>query len=82
MKKPYAKPSIHFETLSIGSPASSSCEAIANFAEGICSASVDLGLGEVIEIFQLSDICYYSTPDLSDLFCYHAPSDNTNIFSS
>lgn len=82
MKKAYSKPTMHFESLSVGSVVFSNCEAIANFAEGICSVSVDLGFGEVIEIFHQTDVCYYSAPDMTDMFCYHAPSDATNVFSS
>lgn len=82
MKKAYSKPILQFEPLSVGSNATSSCEAIANFAEGYCSVSLDLGGGEILEIFQLEEVCFYSAPEVNDFVCYHAPSDFNNVFSS
>ena len=82
MKKPYSKPTLYFEALALGSGAASGCEAIANFAEMVCSISLDLGGGEIIDVYQLPEICMYSTPDVKDFVCYHAPSDSNNVFSS
>jgi len=80
MKKKYVTPAIHFETLSIGTSVSSSCEGIVNFAPDLCSVTVDVGFE--MQIFQSENICPYSGPDVNDLVCYHAPSDNNNVFSS
>ncbi len=80
MKQSYVKPTVSFEKLSVGAPIASSCEGIANFAAGLCSVTIDVGFE--IEIFQTADICEYHGPDVDDMVCYHAPSDNNNIFTS
>lgn len=80
MKKSYSKPVIRFESLSIGSFSSSECEGIANFASGLCSVTIDIGFE--IEIFQLESVCPWCTPDVNDMVCYHAPSENNNVFTS
>ncbi len=74
------KPAIQFESLSAGAPIASSCEGIANFAMGLCSVTIDIGFE--IEVFQTADICAYHGPEVDDMVCYHAPSDNNNIFTS
>ncbi len=79
-KKKYVRPGIHFESLAIGTNISSSCEGIANFAAGLCSVTVNVGFD--LEIFQLENVCPYTGPDVNDLVCYHAPSDNNNVFTS
>ena len=66
--------------LGAASPAASSCEAIALFAELNCPIRVNIGFD--IEIFQEANICDYHTPDVNDMVCYHAPADNNNVFTS
>ena len=80
MKKAYMKPVLQFEKLSVGTPAASSCEGIANFAMGLCSITIDIGFP--MEIFQTAEICEYHGPEVDDMVCYHAPSDNNNVFTS
>ena len=80
MKKNYSKPAIHFEMLSVGTSVSSSCEGIANFAMGLCSITIDVGFE--MNIYQTPDICDYTGPEVDDMICYHAPSDNNNVFTS
>ena len=80
MKKSYFKPSVRFETLSVGAPVASSCEGIANFAMGLCSVTIDVGFE--MNIYQDEAICEYTGPDVDDMICYHAPADNNNIFTS
>ncbi len=80
MKKTYEKPKIRLEMLSISTPVASSCEGIANFAIGLCSVTIDVGFE--MEIFQSANICEYHGPGVDDMVCYHAPSDNNNIFTS
>ena len=80
MKKQYMKPAINFESLSIGTSVSASCEGIANFAMGLCSITIDAGFP--MDIFQTENICEYSGPGVDDMVCYHAPSDNNNVFTS
>ena len=80
MKKNYSKPAIRFEMLSVGTPVSSSCEGIANFAMGLCSITIDVGFE--MNIYQDENICEYTGPELDDMICYHAPSDNNNVFTS
>ena len=80
MGKNYVKPAVHLEPLAVGTPVTGSCEGIANFAAGLCSVTVNIGYE--IEIYQSENICQYHGPDLDDLVCYHAPSDNNNIFTS
>ena len=80
MKKTYSMPSIQKQTLSLGSGVSSSCEAIATFAEMVCAVVIDIGFE--ITIFQDPVICEYTGPDVNDMVCYHAPADNNNVFTS
>ena len=80
MKKAYSKTTLQFETLSVGSDAISARETTANFADGVCSVSLDLGGDEIIDIFQSEGICVSGTPDVSDFVCCHAPSDYNNVF--
>lgn len=80
MKKVYAKPTITKQVIAASSPVAASCEAIALFAETVCPIKVDIGFE--IEIFQDGSVCDYSAPDVNDMVCYHAPSDNNNVFTS
>lgn len=80
MKKTYVKPALGFETLSVGGTVSSSCEGIANFAVGLCSITIDVGFE--MNIYQDPTICDYTGPGIDDMICYHAPSDNNNVFTS
>lgn len=79
-QKRYKKPELVYESFALSQDIASGCEGIANFAEGVCSVTVDVGFP--MEIFQNPAVCSNVPPNPDDYVCYHAPSDGNNIFSS
>ena len=81
MKRVYEKPTVYIEDLMLSQSIASSCYGIANFAEDICSVTVS-AYGMTINIFEDKFICEYIGSGLDGIVCYHAPADNTHVFSS
>lgn len=82
MKKAYKRPIVYFESTETTQNPSSGCEAIANLAENQCSITVtDPDLPGVEErFFTIQIIC---EPVINgDSFCYHAPTEWNNVYSS
>ncbi len=84
MKKVYEKPKIQYESFSLSDSISSGCEGIANLGEGACAVNPKdlLEIGEVINIFNNDLICDDTNIDDRNWFCYHAPAEWNNVYSS
>lgn len=80
MKKEYQRPELYYESFSLCSAIAAGCEGIANFAENACTVTLK-GEGYELVLFN-SSICLDSPPNADDYLCYHAPSENNNVFSS
>ena len=76
-KKPYIKPTVVFEKLSMSTELSSSCAMNITFAEWICPVPIPEWGNETV--FQEYN-CDWSND--SGYVCYHVPTISTNIFSS
>lgn len=81
MKKEYQRPELFYESFSLCSAIAAGCEGIANFAENQCSVTLS-GPGYSLSLFHDSQICSDTPPNADDYVCYHAPSENNNVFSS
>lgn len=81
MKKEYRKPKLWYENFQLSQTIASGCSAIANFAEGMCSVTIE-GPGYSIKLFSDQVICENSPPNPDDYVCYHAPAEGMNVFSS
>lgn len=79
-KKKYEKPCIVYDCFEMSQSIAGNCIGIANFAETVCSVTVNIGFD--IEIFQQEPVCKWTGPEVDDMVCYHAPSDNNNVFTS
>lgn len=84
MKKTYEKPRLAYESFALSNSISSGCEAISNQLENQCPVIpkdwYDAGLTDTI--YAIDFICEETGVEYTNLFCYYAPSDNNNIFSS
>ena len=81
MRKIYQKPELYYESFMLSQSIASGCEGIANFAENQCSVTLS-GPGYELSLFHDSNICFDTPPNADDYVCYHAPSENNNVFSS
>ena len=79
MKRTYNEPKIFFESFSLAQNIAAGCELIQqNNAQGTCPVLVpDWGLTYISE-----DTCSDTVPGGNDSICYHAPSENYNVFNS
>lgn len=78
-KKVYKKPELYYESFTLSSSIAAGCEGIATFGEGMCGIYVpELNF----TLFTLEMSCQVTTPANDDTFCYHAPTDSNNVFSS
>ena len=84
MKRVYNKPMIIYENFELSMSIAGNCEAIANHIEGACSVSPKdlLDMGIRINIFNNISICDDADPTGHNQFCYHAPTEGNNVFSS
>lgn len=84
MKKNYEKPQIHYESFALSNSISSGCEAISNGLENECPIIpkdwYDAGYMETI--FAIDSICENTETDQRNRFCYYAPADTNNVYSS
>lgn len=79
MKKPYEKPRIYYESFALSDRISAGCEGIANLGEGQCSIKIpEFGKS----IFSIDLVCDITVPGGDDSFCYHAPTEWNNVYSS
>lgn len=78
-KRRYEKPCIIYDGFEMSQSIAGNCEGIANFAENLCSVTVNIGFD--IQIYNNSN-CEYTGPDFEDMVCYHVPSDFNNVFTS
>lgn len=81
MKKEYQRPELFYESFSLCPAIAAGCEGIANFAENACSVTLK-GEGYELVLFHNTAICRDCPPNADDYLCYHAPTENNNIFSS
>lgn len=85
MKTGYEKPQIQFENFELSQSISAGCELISNQAQYSCSVPVtEPGWGTVILYMDEDGGCTTTpaNPGAGDGLCYHAPSDNNNVYSS
>lgn len=81
MKKKYQRPELYYESFALCSTIAAGCEGIANFAENACTVTLR-GDGYELVLFNSNTVCLDSPPNADDYLCYHAPTENNNIFSS
>ena len=81
MKKKYQRPELYYESFALCSTIAAGCEGIANFAENACTVTLE-GEGYKLVLFNSNTVCLDSPPNADDYLCYHAPTENNNIFSS
>lgn len=84
MKKTYSKPEIMFEDFTLAVNIAAGCEKkINNPSQGACG--VPTSSGETIFTDAVCDYTpgfYGQAEDQWDGFCYHVPSEGSNIFNS
>ena len=83
MKKNYIKPSIIFESFSISTNIAAGCEGIVgNPTEGVCG--IKLGPDTIFICGAEGSMC--DMPSIEEgthnTFCYHAPTEDHNLFNS
>lgn len=79
MKKTYEKPRICYESFSLSDRISAGCEGIANLGEYQCPIYIP----ELeYSLFTIELVCDVTTPGGDDTFCYHAPTEWNNVYSS
>lgn len=80
MKKKYEKPQILITSFELSESIASGCEQLSNAAEYACA--VEDKEAELTLIAQGISGCIFTPPNPDDFICYHAPSDDSNVFSS
>lgn len=79
MKRAYQRPIVCFQNFALSNQVSSGCEGIANSVEFQCSVLIpEFGY----EVFNSENICPVSPPGVDDYICFHAPTDENNVYSS
>ena len=76
MAKPYSKPSIAFQPLTMGMDLSAGCAFKSLFAEFICPIMIE----EWGETIFTENVCDWSNDDF--YVCYHVPTATLNVFGS
>ena len=80
MKKEYSTPAIDFESFELSQSIAGDCTTISlGPAATICPVQLDDGM--VILNDKMMG-CAITGPEADDLICYHAPSDDSTVFSS
>ena len=84
MKKKYSRPDIAFESFSLSSSIAGNCEVKTDTkGGGECGYPLD-GLGSIF-LLNMGD-CVVKITDEQSLnfngFCYHIPTENSNLFNS
>ena len=81
MKKTYEKPEVYFESFELSTSIAASCaNPIHNMARDICGLEIpDVGAIFLNGIQGCKD---YKVNDGAYNFCYHNPTDQTNLFNS
>ena len=83
MKKTYEKPQIIFESFELSQSIAAGCAYQANAARGICGFDTGVGILFTAEVLAcLGEDGIIPAPGDDDSICYHAPGDNSNVFSS
>ncbi len=84
MKKAYTTPKIYYESFALSTSISAGCEAIAHLGENTCAVNPKdlLAVGETINIFNIDLVCEDTDPDHRNSYCYHAPYEWNNVYSS
>ena len=96
MKKAYKKPEIMFEDFSLSCNIAAGCEPggiVGNPSKGVCG--VLTSSGDVIFNSSVGDVCVFKPSDMGntpvlgndpddewDGFCYHVPTESSNLFNS
>lgn len=79
MKRAYQRPIVCFQNFALSNQVSSGCEGIANSVEFQCSVRIpELGY----DVFNSENICSVCPPGVDDRICFHAPTDENNVYSS
>ncbi len=86
MKKIYSKPEIIFEDFTLSENIAGNCEGIVgNPSKGSCAVN---GTGGIVMFDGSVSACDYSpedmngTADMWDGYCYHVPTEYSNLFNS
>lgn len=86
MKKHYEKPGILFENFQMSTNIAGTCESIVdNPSKGSCAV---LGTGNIAIFDAAVSACVYRPQDMGgaediwDGFCYHVPTEYSNLFNS
>lgn len=79
MKAKYSKPIVKLISFELSQNISAGCEMISNAAPTVCPVEIP-EWGGLTYIGETT--CELDTPGENDEICYHAPSDNSNVFSS
>ena len=87
MKKEYTKPVIMFESFALSTSIAGDCETIiTNLSKGVCGYKP--GHGDAIFLQDITG-CVITKPDDpypvqggKNTFCYHVPTEYTNLFNS
>ena len=84
MKKAYETPRLYFESFALSHSISSGCEGISNATEGTCSVIPKdwYDAGYMFEIFAVEYVCGETDPEYRNWFCYYAPDESNNVYSS
>lgn len=87
MKKTYVKPQIMFESFSVSENIAGDCDRlVGNPSKGTCAV---LGSGGIAVFTSDVSACDYTPTEINsededvyDGFCYHVPTEYTNLFNS
>lgn len=78
LKKKYVKPTVIFESFELSKSIATGCEQISNSSQGVCPV-LDPDIGKT---YITDGACQMTPPGGYDSICYHAPTENSNVFSS
>ena len=79
MKTGYEKPQIQFTSFELSQSISAGCELISNQSKGTCAVAIPEWGNMTLYV---DGSCDMTTATMEDTFCYHAPGDNNNVYSS
>lgn len=80
MKTEYEKPQIQFTSFELSENISAGCELISNSAQHMCAVPIP-EWGDILYTDETAG-CTMTAPNEDDGLCYHAPTDNYNVYSS
>jgi hypothetical protein len=81
MKKVYEKPQIMFESFELSSSVAAGCELVTNLPAPM-TCGYPYGREKVVFVNESTGCQFVPDDGMYNGYCYHAPTDNNNLFNS